>query len=85
MANRSKQAPAYTPTTWVKKVGDAEYERTATSIDDEVRYKFDGWLPKPHSAADVEKNAAAAAAATVVASPAGDKPRGGTRQTQPSD
>ncbi len=62
MANRN--APPYTPTTWTKKVGDQVYERTATSIDDEVKYRFDGWLPKGKSVADADKNAAAAAAAT---------------------
>ncbi len=56
--------PPFTPTTWTKTVNGTEYERTATSVDDEVRYQFDGWTPKGKSAGDAEKNAAAAAAAT---------------------
>ncbi len=61
---RKNAAPPYKSTTWTKTVDGTEYERTATSIDDEVRYKFDGWRPKGASADDAEKNAAAAAAAT---------------------
>ncbi len=72
MPNRSKSAPAYTPTTWTKTVNGKTYERTATSIDDEVQYRFDGWVPKGNSAA-ADRNAAAAAAATG-AGTAGAKP-----------
>lgn len=56
--------PSYTPTTWTKTVDGKEYEKTATSISDEVQYRYDGWRPKGKSAADAEKNAAAAAAAS---------------------
>lgn len=70
-------APPYKPTTWTKTVNGTDYERTATSIDDEVRYKFDGWTPKGASAGDAEKNAAAAAAATGAPTGARNQTRSG--------
>jgi len=58
----AKSDPEFTPTVWTKTVGDQTYERSATSIADEVQYRFDGWLPK-NAKAEVA-NAAAAVKAT---------------------
>ncbi len=65
--------PSYTPTTWTKNVNGVDRERTATSVEDEVKYRFDGWLPKGQSAAVAERNAAAAAASTGADVAAGSK------------
>ncbi len=69
---RKAGTPPYTETTWTKTVNGVEYERVATSIDQEVQYQFDGWLPKGKSAGDATRNAAAAAAAA--GSSTGGKP-----------
>jgi hypothetical protein len=46
--------PAFTPTVWTKTVDGKTYEKTATRIDDEVQYRFDGWLPKKTKDAKAE-------------------------------
>ncbi len=48
---RDRPDSPYEPTTWTKTVNGIPRERTATSISEEVRFRFDGWLPKPTAAA----------------------------------